>query len=174
MINLDMNHSVRGNLKRCSRLRLSLTGGGRVGGGRTRNRVGVAAVIVSKAAAALPLPRSAPASGTPPPPALLSAIARRANMQSCPCCRQPTHHQLLPNERRLGAALAQLSPSPTRRVPKDAPFLPLKGDRADPTRHGRPTGSYGSFEGLRNPKDPAKHAPFRIKHTEGGNAEPTT
>jgi hypothetical protein len=31
-----------------------MVGGGRVGGWRTRNRVGVAAVIVPKAAAALP------------------------------------------------------------------------------------------------------------------------
>ena len=100
-------------------------------------------------------------------------------MQSCPCCQRPAHRELLPNTRRLGAALAQLSPSRTtassaaNATPPKEPFLPLKEDRLDPTRHGRPTGSYASFEGLRDPKDPEKHAPFRIKHSEGLNAEPT-
>jgi hypothetical protein len=109
-------------------------------------------------------------------------LARRCHtMQACPCCRQPTHFELLPDHRRLGSICTQFehgsaaasAPASAQHQAKHEHWLPLKADRVDPSRHGRPTGSYGSFEGLRNPKDPADFSPFRITHTDGPDAEPS-
>ena len=69
---------------------------------------------------------------------------------------------------------AQLGTAPSAGEVADA-FTDLRGNAAPfAARHGRPTGSYGSFEGLTDPKSPEDFQPFRIKHTEGPDAEPTT
>ena len=101
-------------------------------------------------------------------------------MQSCPCCARPAPFAswlpARPHRRRLGTVSAQLGAAAAAPPKKGQtePFLPLPADRVDPSRHGRPMGMQGSFEGLRNPKDPQKFAPFRIKHTVGPGAEPVT
>ena len=94
-------------------------------------------------------------------------------MQGCPCCARPAPFAswlpARPHRRRLSTVSAQLgaaAASPPKKGQTE-PFLPLPADRVDPSRHGRPMGMQGSFEGLRNPKDPQKFAPFRIKHTVG-------
>ena len=71
---------------------------------------------------------------------------------------------------------AQLGTAPSAgEVAADDAFTDLRGNAAPfAARHGRPTGSYGSFEGLTDPKNPEDFQPFRIKHTEGPDAEPTT
>ena len=69
---------------------------------------------------------------------------------------------------------AQLRTAPSAGEVADA-FTDLRGNAAPfAARHGRPTGSYGSFEGLTDPKSPEDFPPIRLKHTEGPDAEPTT
>eukprot|EP01043_Picozoa_sp_COSAG02_P006000 COSAG02_NODE_167_length_31944_cov_19.552237_7_plen_419_part_00 len=107
----------------------------------------------------------------------LTLNARRSSlteMQRCSCCELlPRHHRRLftVGTQLVEQTAAAATRSKTSEEEQTEPFLPLPADRVDPSRHGRAMGMQGSFEGLRNPKDPQAFSPFRIKHTVGADAE---